>query len=359
VRRSLILVVMALLGSAAACAPTEDDVTEPEASEDALASFEVRDHAAITPPEHRVATARIASLLGPAIESGHRVAFIRSLTFQNKRARLAIDDDTLQSSLVAEDTLASATRAANATDAITNAPYPKSLADSDASNRALTSVDADARIAPATTEPFALTIDMCQSRRAWDKRLFEWAVNLSTRIAKPVPIGVAMTGGWAKAHPAELEQITAWERAGKLAITWINHSSTHPLHCLDDACRRAEFLTNASVDFDEEVFGLERTLLARGIVPSPIFRFPGLIHDQRRLDELARLSLLPLDADGWIAKGQGIKSRAVVLVHGNGNEPEGINGFFRQVEDPARAAALGSGKSALVSPLLVAPSPPR
>jgi hypothetical protein len=100
-------------------------------------------------------------------------------------------------------------------------------------------------------------------------------------------------------------------------------------------------------------------VLARGMIPSAIFRFPGLVHDANRLRQLSRLSLMPLDADGWIAKGQPIHPRAVVLVHGNGNEPEGIVGFLRQVESPARAAALASGKSALVPAAFVAPFPPR
>ncbi len=352
-RRALLLLTVLAVS---ACGTAELDDDEPAASEDALASFEVRDHEAIVPAEHRVTTARIDPLLGPAIESGRKIAFIRRLTFQGKRARVAIDDESLVSALVPEEAIAGATRGATAADAIASTPYVKSLAESDASDRALTTIDADAPTGGAT-EPFALTIDMCQSRRAWDKRLYEWAVDLATRLGKPTPIGVAMTGGWAKAHPTELEQILTWERAGKLAITWINHSSTHPLHCADASCGRAAFLTHASVDFDEEVFGLERTLLARGVVPSPIFRFPGLIHDRERLDLLARLSLLPLDADAWIAKGQPIKPRAVVLVHGNGNEPPGITGFLQQVE--AREAALASGKSALVSPLFVAPAPPR
>jgi len=69
--------------------------------------------------------------------------------------------------------------------------------------------------------------------------------------------------------------------------------------------------------------------------------------------------MMGLGADGWIAKGQPIERGAVVLVHGNGNEPEGIVGFLKQVQTPARSAALASGKSKLVSPLLVAPAIPR
>ena len=58
----------------------------------------------------------------------------------------------------------------------------------------------------------------------------------------------------------------------------------------------------------------------------------------------------------WSRRGSG---DPVVLVHGNGNEPEGIVGFLKQVQTPPRSAALASGKSKLVSPLLVSPSVPR
>jgi hypothetical protein len=171
-------------------------------------------------------------------------------------------------------------------------------------------------------------------------------------------MGIAMTGGWAAAHGSEFDEILGVEKQGKIAITWINHSFTHPLHCLDASCSKGEFLTAADVNFDEEVLGLERSLIGRGLVPSAIFRFPGLVHNSMRLKQLGRFSLMPIDANAWIALGQPIKPRAVVLVHGNGNEPEGITGFFKQVQSPSRSAALLSGKAVIVPPMLIAPTPP-
>jgi len=166
-----------------------------------------------------------------------------------------------------------------------------------------------------------------------------------------------MSGGWAKAHGAELDQILAFEKQGDIRITWINHSLTHPLHCFDAACENGLFLDAPDVDFDNEVLGLEQVLLARGLVPSVLFRFPGLVHDTERMQQLERFSLLPIDADAWLALGHPIKSHAVVLIHGNGNEPEGINDFLRQMQDPTRARALVAGTSKIVPPLFVAPSP--
>lgn len=331
---------------------------EAESSEDALTTREISAYAPIAPPEHRVTTEAIRSRVGPACAPGRKLAVIRTATFEGEAARLVVDEESFATSLVPALALDRGSRSASAADHVQDTRWSRSLADLSRRGVALDRLSADAPSLGAD-EPFALTVDMCQSRKPWERRLFEWAVTLSGRIGEPVPVGIAMTGVWARAHPGELDELMAWEQSGKLAITWINHSSTHPLHCLDAACRRAEFLTAASVDFDQEVLDEERTILARGMAPSALFRFPGLVHDAHRLGQLARLSMMPLDADAWIAKGQPIKARAVVLVHGNGNEPEGITGFLRQVETPARAAALASGRTKLVSPLFVAPTPPR
>ena len=357
-------VALAVPGCAAESAP-DDDAGEGEvaggeaaSSQDALSAREVTAYAPVSPPEHRVTTSAVPSRVGASVASGRKLAVIRTATYQGEATRLVVDEESFATSLVAASALAQSTRTANADDHVQDTPYSRSLAGVAGRGAALEHLSAASPNLGAD-EAFALTIDMCQSHKPWEKRLFDWAVALSEKLHEAIPIGVAMTGVWAKAHPAELEQLQTWERAGKLAITWINHSSTHPLHCLDASCRRAEFLTAASVDFDEEVLGEERVVLARGMIPSTLFRFPGLVHDANRLRQLERLSLMPLDADGWIAKGQPIRPGAVVLVHGNGNEPEGIVGFLRQVEAPARAAALASGKSALVPPVFVAPVPPR
>ena len=331
---------------------------EASSSQDALTTRDVTAYAAVSPPEHRITTASVAARVGASVGAGRRVAVIRTATYQGEATKLVVDEESFATALVSAAALAQSTRAPGADDHVQDTPYARSLANVAERGTALEHLSSAAPNLGAE-EPFALTIDMCQSHKPWEKRLFDWAVALSDRLHKAVPLGIAMTGVWAKAHPAELDQLLTWERGGKLAITWVNHSSTHPLHCLDASCRRAEFLTAASVDFDEEVLGEERVVIARGMIPSTLFRFPGLVHDANRLHQLQRLSLMPLDADGWIAKGQLIRPGAVVLVHGNGNEPEGIVGFLRQVEAPARAAALASGKSALVPPVFVAPVPPR
>lgn len=376
---ALLLLFASAVASSAGCATPVDEeaasnadgaVDGEHAAEDddglASAGEAITAHAAeglapISPPSGRVATRDLAVHAGARIAAGARLLAIRTFLLDGVPSALVVDADSLETSVVRASDLDAATRAATASDSLDASPYAKSLAavaQGAAANKALDRVAPSAKTGSAA-EPFALTVDMCQSKKPWEEALFEWAVSLSDTLGKPVPIGVAMTGGWARAHPTEFDRLVDWTRTGKLAITWINHSSTHPLHCLDASCRRAEFLTAASVDFDAEVLGLEQALLARGLSPSVLFRFPGLVHDAERLAQLGRFSLLPIDANAWIAKGQPLAARSVVLVHGNGNEPPGISGFFRAVQGGPREAALASGRSALVSPLLVAPSPPR
>ena len=350
-----ILALLAVTALVAACA-AESGEEDLGADDQALTARAVDGPRAIA-PEGRVLAASVPVLLGAQLEAGARVLAIRTLTLDGKKARLVVDADSLVSAVVEEGALAAGSRAPSSSDRLDEAPYPKSLASLRSSLDALDSIAPGARTPDGATEPFALTIDMCQSKKAFEKRLFDWAESLSDQVGRAVPVGIAMSGGWAKAHGSEFDQILGYERRGKIAITWINHSSSHPLHCLNASCSDAQFLTAPGVDFGEEVLGLERALLARGQVPSPIFRFPGLVHNDARMKELAGFSLMAIDGDAWIAKGQPIKPRAVVLVHGNGNEPEGITGFLKQAG--TRSSALASGRSALVDPLLIAPSPAR
>ena len=343
-----LLFAAAIAGCAVSSEPDDVGVGD----ESALASTSVTELAPIDPDFRRVNGA-VETLLGPPVGAGRRIAAIRALSFAGKRARLVVDVDSFTTSVVSETALAAASTAGSFPDA----PYPRSLGAT--ANSALVAIDAEATFAPSVSEPFTLTVDMCQSSKPFERRLFTWAAGLSDRLRQPVPMGIAMTGGWARAHSGELDEILGLERSGKIAITWINHSSTHPLNCRNASCSDAAFLTASSVDFKEEVLGLERALLSRNLVPSPIFRFPGLVHDAKRRSELSKLSLMAIDANAWIAKGEQIRPRSVVLVHGNGNEAVGITGFLKAVESEPRASALVSGASVLVSPLLIAPTPPR
>jgi hypothetical protein len=196
----------------------------------------------------------------------------------------------------------------------------------------------------------ALTVDMCQSVRPWEGAFFDDLVARARAAGRPFPVGIAMTGLWLRQHPSEFQQLVAWQREGLLDITWINHSEDHPVGA------DFSFLTDPKIDFRAEVTNLEADLLREGCMPSLLFRFPGLTHNAARRAELRELGLFALDANGWLAKNEPLANGTVVLVHGNGNEAQGITKYFDLMS--RRAAEYARGSAEFVSPLYALPELP-
>ena len=131
-------------------------------------------------------------------------------------------------------------------------------------------------------------------------------------MGRPVPVAISISGKWILRHQAELAEI----KKLYLNITWVNHSYTHPI--TDD------FLNDPRVDFRREVLANVELMKKNGLTPSKYFRFPGLRHNAKRLQELAAMGYVNLDADAWLGKGQKIKAGSIILIHGNGNEQPGV-----------------------------------
>ena len=168
-----------------------------------------------------------------------------------------------------------------------------------------------------------LTVDLCPSRRSFERSFFE--VVAQPALSRPVPVAVAITGAWLRAHEPEFDWLREQERTGRLAITWVNHSLTHPY---DPGVPLAQtFLLTPGLDKRREILALEQVLLEQGVVPSVFFRFPGLVADDAAMELLRELGLIPLGSDAWLAKGELPQRGSVILVHGNGNEPAGIRVF--------------------------------
>jgi hypothetical protein len=167
-----------------------------------------------------------------------------------------------------------------------------------------------------------LTVDMCPSKRPFEREMFAAVADLSGKMGGPVPLAVAMTGKWLERHPEELLWLKEQVASGKLAITWVNHSFSHPYD--PQKPLNVNFLLTPGIDFTKEVLTTEMALLEQGLIPSPFFRFPGLVADGTLLKKLRRLSLIPVGSDAWLAKGERPKNGSIILVHGNGNEPQGI-----------------------------------
>ena len=165
-----------------------------------------------------------------------------------------------------------------------------------------------------------LTVDFCPSKRPFEREMFETVAALGS--GAPVPIALSVSGTWLVSHPEELSFLRGESAAGRLAITWVNHSMHHHYDPKSPLARN--FLLAPGTDFPAEVLDLERLLLSRGLVPSPFFRFPGLVSDAATVTLLRELSLIPIGSDAWIAKGEAPRRGSFILVHGNGNEPKGV-----------------------------------
>jgi peptidoglycan/xylan/chitin deacetylase (PgdA/CDA1 family) len=123
-------------------------------------------------------------------------------------------------------------------------------------------------------------------------------------------------------HPGDLAWLQAERDAGRLAITWVNHTENHfyrPREPLDH-----NFLLLPGTDVQNEIFQVEQRLLDLGEVPSVFFRFPGLVSSPELVDQVLALGLIPLGSSAWLAKQQNVRAGAIVLTHANGNEPQGL-----------------------------------
>ena len=194
-----------------------------------------------------------------------------------------------------------------------------------------------------------LTVDMCPSKKPFEKPFFAYLAGLSRTGGKGTAVAIAMTGNWLLNHMDEFAWITGKIREGKLAVTWVNHSLTHPYDPKTPLARN--FLLSPGIDFDHEVLETERLLLENGQVPSIFFRFPGLVADARLVKRLKGLALIPLGSDAWLAKGEKPDNGSIILVHGNGNEPAGIENIMRLLMVPGKVkllplaeAFVGSGR---------------
>jgi hypothetical protein len=279
-----------------------------------------------------VLAANVQTTDGKTLAKDTRLIRLRTFSRGGKPTVLVLNADTLATALVLTSDLVAHAAASDFSDSA----YDSARARSKAAGGVVNSFKG---LAAAAAKPrVALTVDMCQSKKPWERGLFEWAVKQSEASQAPFPIAIAMTGVWAGAHAAEFKQLQAWEKSGKLAIEWVNHSMTHPLHCAGNDCA---FLTNDAVDFKREVLDLEQVLLEQEEVPSAFFRFPGLVHNAQRRKELWSLGVFGLDADAWLAKGEVIHDGAVILLHGNGNEAAGIRMFMNAMNGPFAGARSG------------------
>lgn len=262
---------------------------------------------------------------------GSVLVAIRAIGEGKERTYLVVDAGSLRTSLVREKELGRAGTKAE----WERTRYAKALEKYNAPSRGLQ----DAGLRRGAGDGLYLTIDLCPSSRKMDTGLFEAIANESFRKGRPFPVAIAASGLWMEKHEDELAKVLELERKGALSITWVNHTMTHPYD--PGSPLEANFLLKAGVDFEKETLENEEAMIRRGLAPSPFFRFPGLVSDDALLAKLKALSLIPVGADAWLAKGEKPRKGSIILVHGNGNEPAGVKKLLEFLE--ANSEELESG----------------
>ncbi len=168
-----------------------------------------------------------------------------------------------------------------------------------------------------------ITGDLCPSHKPLDHAFIDEVA----AQGPGTPLTLAVSGGWIAHHAEDFAWLQEKVRSGALAISWANHSYSHPyVPGLKDA---QNYLLRPGVDLDREIFETEKLLIAHGETPSVFFRFPGLVADGALLEKLRERHLVALGADSWLALGPPPRAGSIVLVHPNGNEPGGLAIFSR------------------------------
>jgi len=210
-------------------------------------------------------------------------------------------------------------------------PYEKAL--SKAESQSVIIQDAGIERGVPEELGISLTADLCPSHKPLDKRIFTDMFTAFQQVEKPVPIALSVSGLWMLKHSTDIAWLKQMQQQGEIYITWINHSYNHRVS--KSLPLKQNFLLEAGTDINYEVLETEKLMLKNGLLPSVFFRFPGLVSDQSLVQQITNFGLIPIGTDAWLAKGQQPQAGSIVLIHGNGNEPVGVNNFINLLHTKA------------------------
>lgn len=168
-----------------------------------------------------------------------------------------------------------------------------------------------------------LTIDLCPSVKPFEKSFFKKLIQKKFKPHHPVFVTLSITGLWLLQHPHEFNWLIQQQKHHILNITWMNHSYSHLYY--PDLPLDKNFLLAERTHIPFEHLETEKLLLMHHQIPSVFFRAPGLITDTKLMNQLSNWGLILVGSDAWLAKGQQPQRGSVILIHGNGNEPQGIH----------------------------------
>ncbi len=250
---------------------------------------------------------------------------IRSMALKGERTLLLVDPETLKTYLEPakswrcaddSDESESATRFLRAIDTPPPAPKPGAISKPYLRNAGVTHGAGDGSF---------ITGDLCPSSKPLDRPFIE----ALERVGPGTPISLSISGLWLKHHADDFQWLQEQARAGGVDITWVNHSFSHPY--FPGRPFEENFLLAPGVDMEAEILDTEKALIDSGGTPSVFFRFPGLISNPALMDILRRDHLIALGADGWLVFAPPLRPGAIVLVHPNGNEPQGLRIFAKMM----------------------------
>jgi len=245
---------------------------------------------------------------------------IRSLEFNSYKSLLIVDTNTLKTGLILE---------ANSTvtpcsSKILNSRYIKLLSKEKNKNHQLQ----DDGIV-SSSNGIVITTDLCpSSKKGFEKRLY---LALIKKFKNPVPVTLFITKRWILKHKQAFNELKEWDKNGSLNITWGNHTAKHIYH--PKAKLQENFVLSPEENLTSDILDLEIELFKDGIVPSIFFRFPGLISDTNSINLVTNLGLITIGTNCWLAKGDKINNNSIILLHGNKNEPKGVDIFLKYLHE--------------------------
>jgi hypothetical protein len=216
-----------------------------------------------------------------------------------------------------------------------NTPYKRAIAQ--AEKQSVNIQNAGIERGMPTETGISLTADLCPSHKPLDRIIFTTLLAEFKKVEKPVPIALSVSGLWMLHHKEDLEWLKKLRDQGEVRITWVNHSYNHRVS--KTAPLKESFLLEPGTNFIYEVLATEELMLKNGLLPSVFFRFPGLVSDQELVYKITDYGIIPIGSDAWLAKGQQAQAGSIVLIHGNGNEPLGVQDFIKLLKSKTKQIA--------------------
>ena len=248
--------------------------------------------------------------------NGKEYAVIRSLVNNNKKYYLTVNEESLNTKFTSQvQALSKCTNLNSRYFRLLNKsiepPYPLQ-------NDGITHFNSG----------IVITTDLCpSSKKGFEDRLYK---ALFKNFKNPVPVTLFITKRWILKHKKAFNQFKQWQKEGKLNITWGNHTAYHRFN--PKVKLKDNFVLMKGENLQKDILDLEIELIKNGITPSIFFRFPGLVSSEKSIKKVASLGLITIGSNTWLAKGEDIKQGSVILMHGNKNEPKGVDIFLHNLE---------------------------